>query len=201
MSEVKSVPTDYGRARLTTRTRWRASRRGRRDGRAGIGTEHGVRQLEHGLRMALEELRSRFVTEHADLIDRVHEEAARIVREYDGPRAGDTRPEDLPAALARFGGWVAQWRTEVTACQQRGRALAACADQELAHYEAAYARAARLEGLPPADSPGTTVPDGTWTGAPDWMLDGVMVGRALQILEQRIGPAAATAGRRERGNR
>ncbi|MGW0823827.1 hypothetical protein [Streptomyces sp. NPDC002845] len=201
MSEVKSVPTDYGRSRITTRTRWRASRRGRRDGRAGIGNEHYVRQLERGLRMALEALRSRFVTEHADLIDRVHEESARIVTAYDRPREEGRRPEDVPAALARFGGWVSQWRTEVTVCQQRGLALAACADQELAHYEAAYARAARAEELPPAGSPGAAVLDGTWKGAPDWMLDDVVVRGALRILEQRIGPAAAVAGRRERGNR
>jgi hypothetical protein len=195
MSDVKSVPTDYGRSRLTARTRWRATRRGRRDGRAGIGTEHYARQLERGLRMTLEGLRSRFVTEHADLIDRVHAESARIVTEY------DQRREDVPAALARFGGWVSQWRTEVTACQQRGLALAACADQELAHYEAAYARADRQAVPPPVSGGGVAVLEETWTGAPDWMLDDAPVRRALLILEQRIGPAAAAAGRGGRGTR
>ncbi|MFJ9716768.1 hypothetical protein ACIRPQ_12600 [Streptomyces sp. NPDC101213] len=226
MSEVKSVPADYGRSRLTTRTRWRATRRGRRDGRAGVGPEQYARQLERGLRMALEDLRSRFVTRHAAHIDRVHAESARIVTEY------DHRREDVPAALARFGGWVSQWRTEVTACQQRGLALAACADQELAHYEAAHTRArararrraerraarpARARGGRPAEPPGVPVPPGppewdtagtalaapdeTWTGAPDWMLDDALVRRALHILEQRIGPAAAAAGRGERGTR
>lgn len=193
MSDVKSVPTDYGRSRITARTRWRATRRGRRDGRAGIGTEHYLRQLERGLRMALEDLRSRFVTKHADLIDRVHAESARIVTEY------DQRREDVPAALARFGGWVSQWRTEVTACQQRGLALAACADQELAHYEAAYARAGRQALPQPVGGVGVAVLDETWTGAPDWMLDDALVRRALLILEQRIGPAAAAAGRGGRG--
>lgn len=193
MSDVKSVPTDYGRSRITARTRWRATRRGRRDGRAGIGTEHYLRQLERGLRMALEDLRSRFVTKHADLIDRVHAESARIVTEY------DQRREDVPAALARFGGWVSQWRTEVTACQQRGLALAACADQELAHYEAAYARAGRQALPQPVGGAGVAVLDETWTGAPDWMLDDALVRRALLILEQRIGPAAAAAGRGGRG--
>ncbi|MCX4764291.1 hypothetical protein OG562_25690 [Streptomyces sp. NBC_01275] len=195
MSEVKSVPADYGRSRLTARTRWRATRHGRRDGHAGIGAEHCARQLAGGLEMALDELRSGFVTRHAALIDRVKEESARIVTEY------DRRGEDVPAALARFGGWVSQWRTEVTACQQRGLALAACADQELAHYQAAYARAARQEEPPPAQSPGAAVLDGSWTGAPDWMLDDVLVRRALQILEQRIGSAAAQAGRGEQGTR
>ena len=227
MSEVKSVPTDYGRSRLTARTRWRAARRGKRDGRVGIGPEHYARQLERGLRMALEDLRSRFVTRNAGHIDRVHAESARIVTEY------DHRREDVPAALARFGGWVSQWRTEVTACQQRGLALAACADQELAHYEAAYTRARHraeararrrarreaerradargeprpepLEPLePPEPDPSGAViagPDEIWTGAPDWMLDEALVRRALHILEQRIGPAAAAAGRGERGTR
>ncbi|MFF4586717.1 hypothetical protein [Streptomyces sp. NPDC001388] len=201
MSEVKSVPADYGRARLTARTRWRATRRARRDGRAGIGTEHYARQLERGARMALDDLMARFLKERAAAVGRVHEESERIVTEYDAPREDDRGREDVPAALARFGGWVSQWRTEVTACQQRGLALAACADQELAHYEAAYARAARLEELPPAGAPGTAALDDTWTGPPDWLLDGVVVRRALQILEQRIGSAAAAAGRRERGNR
>ncbi|MET9501361.1 hypothetical protein ABZY42_06410 [Streptomyces sp. NPDC006622] len=229
MSEVKSVPTDYGRSRLTARTRWRAARRGKRDGRAGIAPEHYARQLERGLRMALEDLRSRFVTRNAAHIDRVHAESARIVTEY------DHRHEAVPAALARFGGWVSQWRTEVTACQQRGLALAACADQELAHYEAARVRArrhaqararrragrlaerrARARGdrraraeppeLPEPTGTATTdavisAPDEIWTGAPDWMLGDALVRRALHILEQRIGPAAATAGRGERGTR
>ncbi|MFJ4619059.1 hypothetical protein [Streptomyces sp. NPDC088812] len=194
MSDVKSVPTDYGRSRLTTRTRWRATRHGRRDGRAGIGTEHYSRGLERGLRMTLEGLRSRFVTEHAELVDRIHAESARIVTEY------DQRREDVPAALARFGGWVSEWRTEVTACQQRGLALAACADQELTHYEAAYARAGRRAAAPPpAGGAAAAVLDETWTGAPDWMLDDALVRRALLILEQRIGPAAAAAGRGGRG--
>ncbi|WP_416977616.1 hypothetical protein [Streptomyces sp. T028] len=201
MSEVKSVPADYGRARLTARTRWRATRRGWRDGRAGIGTEHYARQLERGARMALDDLMARFLKERAAVVGRVHEESERIVTEYDAPREDDRRREDVPAALARFGGWVSQWRTEVTACQQRGRALAACADQELAHYEAAYARVARLEELPSAGHPGSAALDETWTGPPDWLLDGVVVSRALRILEQRTGPAAAAAGRRERGYR
>ncbi|GKQ35680.1 hypothetical protein [Streptomyces sp. A012304] len=195
MSEVRSVPADYGRSRLTARTRWRATRRGRRDGKAGIGTDHYTRQLERGLRMALEDLRSRFVTRHARDIDSVHEESARIVTEY------DHRREDVPAALARFGGWVSQWRTEVTACQQRGLALAACADQELAHYEAAYARAARQDPSQPTGTVADAVLDETWTGAPDWMLDDALVRRALQILEQRIGPAPAASGRAGRGTR
>ncbi|MFC9286783.1 hypothetical protein [Streptomyces sp. NPDC057052] len=230
MSEAKSVPADYGRSRLTARTRWRATRRGRRDGRAGVGPEHYAHQLERGLRMALEDLRSRFVARHAAHIDRVHAESARIVTEY------DHRREDVPAALARFGGWVSQWRTEVTACQQRGLALAACADQELAHYEAARTRArararrraerraqrraerlARPRGDHRTEPPGVpeppeppewatagaalAAPDEIWTGAPDWMLDDALVRRALHILEQRIGPAAATAGRGERGTR
>jgi hypothetical protein len=195
MSEVRSVPADYGRSRLTARTRWRATRRGRRDGKAGIGTDHYTRQLERGLRMALEDLRSRFVSRHAQDIDSVHEESARIVTEY------DHRREDVPAALARFGGWVSQWRTEVTACQQRGLALAACADQELAHYEAAYARAARQDPPRPTGTVADAVLDETWTGAPDWMLDDALVRRALQILEQRTGPAPATSGRAGRGTR
>ncbi|MFJ6724185.1 MULTISPECIES: hypothetical protein [unclassified Streptomyces] len=190
MSEVKSVPTDYGRGRLTARVRWRASRRGKRDGRAGIGTEHYARQLDRGLRSALEELRSRFVTGHAALIDRVHAESARIVTEY------DHRHEHVPAALARYGGWVSQWRTEVTACQRHGLALAACAEQELAHYEAAYARADRRDVPYPPGGAGLSDPGDVWTGAPDWMLDDVPVRRALHLLHQRIGP---DAGRAERG--
>ncbi|MEW2569311.1 hypothetical protein [Streptomyces sp. NPDC047070] len=195
MSEVKSVPAHYGRSRLTGRTRWRATRRGRRDGHAGIGAGHYAQELAGGLDMALDELRSGFVLRHAALIDRVKEESARIVTEY------DRLHEDVPAALARFGGWVSQWRTEVTACQRRGLALAACADQELAHYQASYARAARQEEPPDAPSPRAAVLDGCWTGAPEWMLDDVLVRRALQILEQRLGPAAGQADRGERGTR
>ncbi|MFF8928074.1 hypothetical protein ACF1AO_12470 [Streptomyces longwoodensis] len=196
MSGVKSVPADYSRSRLTARTRWRAGRQGRRDAGAGIGTGHYARKLQRGLSAALGELRSVFIAEHAALIDRVHAEAARIVTEY------DQRAEHVPAALARFGGWVSQWRTEVTACQQRGRALAACADHELAHYEAAYAREVgrRRRGRPPespsGERPSEAALDEVWTGEPDWMLEGAPVLRALKILEQRIGPAA---GRAERG--
>ncbi|WP_405907097.1 hypothetical protein OG742_17905 [Streptomyces sp. NBC_00828] len=200
MSEVKSVPTDYGRSHVIARTRWRASRRGRRDGRAGIGTGYYAREIEEGLRMTLNALRSRFLTEHAALIDRVCEESRRIATEYDEPRE-DGRRADVPAALARFGGWVSQWRTEVTACQQRGLALAACADQELAHYEAAYARTDRQDVPLPAASASAAALDGTWTGAPDWELDGPLVRRALEILEQRIGPATGAAGQRGRGDR
>ncbi len=189
MSEVRSVPADYGRSRLTVRTRWRATRCGRRDSHAGIGAGHYAQELAGGLATALGELRSGFTTRHAALIDRVREEAARIVTEY------DRRDGEAPAALARFGGWVSQWRTEVAACQQRGLALTACAEQELAHYRAAYARAARQEEPPAAQSPRDAVLDGSWTGGPDWSLDDPSVRRALQILEQRLGPAAAQAGR------
>ncbi|GGQ99380.1 hypothetical protein [Streptomyces aurantiogriseus] len=202
MSGARSVPTDYGRSRVTARTRWRAGRRGRRDAAARITTEHYAQQVQLGLELALGELRSRFHTEHAALIERLHAEAARIVTEY------DQRHEQVPTALARFGGWVAQWRTAVTACQQRGLALAACADQELAHYEAAYARKEdrirvpleeRAPTTPPGERPSAAVLDETWTGEPDWRLDTPPVPRALRILEQE--PVAGTAGPGEWGMR
>ncbi|MFF3498565.1 hypothetical protein [Streptomyces sp. NPDC003247] len=208
MSGVRSVPTDYGRSRVTARTRWRAGRRGRRDAAARIGIEHYTQQVRLGLVLALEELSARFHTEHAALVDRICAEAGRIVTEY------DQQHEPVPAALARFGGWVSRWRTEVTACQQRGRALAACADQELAHYEAAYARKEdrlrvpfeeRAEATPPGARPSDLVLDATWTGEPDWRLDTPPVPRALQLLErqrrQDHGPAGSIAGRAEWGTR
>lgn len=173
MSEVRSVPADYGRSRLTVRTRWRATRCGRRDSHAGIGAGHYAQELAGGLATALGELRSGFTTRHAALIDRVREEAARIVTEY------DRRDGDAPAALARFGGWVSQWRTEVAACQQRGLALTACAEQELAHYRAAYARAARQE-----EPCGRAEPAGR---GPRRVLDG----RTGLVAGRPVGPQSA----------
>ncbi|MER8119534.1 hypothetical protein [Streptomyces sp. NPDC094031] len=114
-------------------------------------------------------LRSRTLAAHRALHIRIQSESVRVVTQYTG------RGEPTPAALARFGGWVAEWRSAASVCRQQAQQLADEANQLIACYwDGAWARARRGDQVagrrPTGWLPGKITLDGTWSRLDDGLL-------------------------------
>ncbi|MFF4037257.1 hypothetical protein [Streptomyces sp. NPDC001816] len=163
--------------------------------------------LRAQVRHSTARLRSRTLARHRALHVRIQSESVRVVTRY-------TEPVDpAPAALARFGESVGEWRTAAAVCRQQAQQLADEANQLLACYwDAAWARARKDDQVsgrrPTGWLPGEIALDGTWARLDDGLLsdrwyvpdapgrdaDPSAVAQALHILDHqsargRSGPA------------
>ena len=163
--------------------------------------------LHARVRRSTATLRSRTLAAHHGLHIRIQSESVRVVNQY------TERTQPTPAALARFGAWVAEWRSAASVCRQQAQQLADEGNQLLACYwDAAWARARRddhVDGRRPTGwLPGRVTLDGTWAHLDDGLLsdrwyvpdgpgrdaDPSAVAQALHILDHqsargRSGPA------------
>lgn len=116
-------------------------------------------------------LRSRLLLRNRDLAERIQAESVRVVTQY------TVRGEPAPAALARFGRTVGDWRSSAAVCRSRAQGLADEANHLLACYwDAAWQRAGReLAGRVPERRPSGWLPgraelDVTWHRLDDGLL-------------------------------
>jgi hypothetical protein len=206
------------RGTLGPLARGRARRRGRLDAAGGIprspltvrvGTEPVpdlvltpyVREVWDTARQSTQQMRSALILQRRDLVARVRAESVRVVTQY------DVRHAPAPAALARYGHWVAEWRTDVDLCRARAQAVVDHCNQQLACYwdalrsgwdtrraliAAGAAEAPQQQAARPL--PDRVELDTSWYEPAVWLLDddpghGTATSRALQILQQRAdGP-------------
>ncbi|MGW2745452.1 hypothetical protein [Streptomyces sp. NPDC001450] len=163
--------------------------------------------LRAQVRHSTARLRSRTLKSHRGLHVRIQSESVRVVNQY------TVRAEPTPAALARFGEWVGEWRSAASVSRQQAQQLADEANQLLACYwDAAWARARKDDHVggrrPTGWLPGEITLDGTWAhlddgllsdrwyvpGTPGRDVDPSAVAQALHILDHqsargRSGPA------------
>ncbi|WP_225101597.1 hypothetical protein [Streptomyces sp. CoH27] len=150
-------------------------------------------------------LRSRTLAEHGELYVRIQAESVRVVTQY------TVRGEPAPAALARFGRMVGQWRSAASVDRQRAQQLVDEANQLIACYwDAAWARTRReghvSGGRPTGWLPGQIALDRTWAQLDDGLLsdrwyaperaghdaDPSAVAQALHILDHQAARGGAT---------
>ncbi|MFI6348423.1 hypothetical protein [Streptomyces sp. NPDC050560] len=152
-------------------------------------------------------LRTRTLARHRALLVRIQAESVRVVAQY------TLRGEPAPAALARYGQMVGEWRAAATVCRQRAQQHLDATNQLTACYwDAAWAGARRDDDVsgarPTGRLPGEAVLDHTWTHLDDALVsdrwyaedgprrgaDTSAVADALHILDQQSahgGPGRA----------
>ncbi|MBL1103424.1 hypothetical protein JK361_02190 [Streptomyces sp. 5-8] len=153
-------------------------------------------------------LRSRTLAAHRALHVRIQAESVRVVTQY------TVRGEPAPAALARFGRMVGEWRSAASVCRQQAQQLADEANQLIACYwDGAWARTRRDghvdEPRPTGWLPGRITLDRTWAHLDDGLLSDrwyaperagrdagpSAVAQALHILDhQAVHGGGATSG-------
>ncbi|MEU5614675.1 hypothetical protein AB0H03_39325 [Streptomyces sparsogenes] len=148
-----------------------------------------VMEVRTAARRATEQLRSSLIGREQALISRLRAESVRVVTQY------DVREDPRPAALARYGLWVGQWRTSVDRCRSHAQAVVDQANQRLACYwdgvRASHPHFGRLARRPPGDwLPGRVELDPSWHRPDIWLLADdeharTATSRALQILERQ----------------
>ncbi|WP_262701155.1 MULTISPECIES: hypothetical protein [Streptomyces] len=217
MITTDSVNGVVRRGRLGRTARFAARWRGRRDGARGVPRvplpappeeERGktppppieppapellitpyVMEVRTGVRRATEQMRAALIGREHALLSRLRAESVRVVTQY------DVREDPRPAALARYGHWMGQWRTSVDRCRSHAQAVVDQANQRLACYWDAvretHHQLSRLPRRPPGDwLPGRVELDGSWYQPDVWLLDdddsaGTATSRALHILERQ----------------
>ncbi|MFF8726344.1 hypothetical protein ACF073_07605 [Streptomyces sp. NPDC015171] len=146
-------------------------------------------------------LRSRTFAAHRALHTRIQAESVRVVTQY------TQRENPAPAALARFGQMVGEWRSTASVCRQQAQQLADEANQLIACYwDGAWSVAQRDgelgEPRPAGWVPGRITLDRTWARLDDSLLsdrwygpehtghDGDLpaVAQALHILDHQAAP-------------
>ncbi|MFI2210547.1 hypothetical protein [Streptomyces sp. NPDC020141] len=220
MIRADNVNAAARRGRLGRTARTLAGLRGRRDGKRGVprvplalaevsatllpDTDPAlvtpyVTQVRQTARRTTEQMRAALIRRERELIARLRAESVRVVTQY------DVRREPMPAALARYGHWVGEWRTSTDLCRSQAQAVTDRANQQLACYWdglcAAHRQLSRLGGRPSADwLPGRMELDANWR--PEiWLLDddpddSTATSRALRILDrQNTGAAGGRAAR------
>ncbi|GGZ56285.1 hypothetical protein GCM10010387_57870 [Streptomyces inusitatus] len=151
-------------------------------------------------RRATEQLRATLIRREHGLLTRLRAESVRVVTQY------DVRLDPMPAALARYGHWVGQWRTSTDVCRSRAQAVVDRSNQQLACYWeglcASHQQLSRLGRGPGPDwLPGRMELDESWRRPETWLLDddadaGTATSRALRILDrQNSGSAGGRTAR------
>ncbi|MGW6456740.1 hypothetical protein ACWF94_12590 [Streptomyces sp. NPDC055078] len=229
MIRADSVNRVVRQGRLGRLARATASRRGRRDGAQGTprvllaeaARRYGdvdevplsalpdaellitpyVVEVRTTARRTTEQMRSALIRREHELISLLRAESVRVVNQY------CVREDPMPAALARYGHWVGQWRTSTDHCRAHAQAVVDQANQQLTCYWdallATHPQLSRLARRPPADwLPGRMELDGSWRAPGVWLLDddesgGTATARALRILD-RQNTGARTDGRTAR---
>lgn len=195
----------------------RAARfRGRRDGRRGLphvpprgtaptGPEAAVSAYVAEQRAtagrAVEQLRSRLLDREWRLVTDIRYQAVQVVDHY------DARGLTAPAALARFGQRVGEWRTRADVCRYRAAAVTEQFNQRIACYWDAVRRHHRdvPDPAPPYLAHWTPAPvalDESWSRPDAWLwaaTDGTTASataRALRLLntQGRDGRGRGSAG-------
>ncbi|GAA2198439.1 hypothetical protein [Streptomyces bangladeshensis] len=210
---LKAGPLSSARARFHGRRDAAGLREFLTDAAAG-GTpaDDGLPPYILGLRARVHRdtagLRSRLLAAHHGLYVRIQAESVRVVTQY------DERAEPAPAALARYGERVGQWRSAAAVCRQQAQQLVGDANQLIACYwDAAWRRTRRdghVDGPRPTNwLPGEIELDHTWAHLDDSLLsdrwyapegagrnaDPSAVARALHILDhQAVRGGGATSG-------
>ncbi|GGS90867.1 hypothetical protein [Streptomyces cinerochromogenes] len=182
---------------------------------ADTGLPPYVLGLHARVRRGSARLRSRTLAAHRDLYVRIQAESVRVVTQY------TVRRDPAPAALARYGRSVAEWRSAAAVCRQQAQQLVDEANQLIACYwDAVWTRAqadgggdGEAGGPPPGRLPGEITLDPTWANLDDSLLsdrwyapqdvgrhaDPSAVAQALHILDHQTVPGAdATSGARGR---
>ncbi|GAA2260414.1 hypothetical protein GCM10010232_59480 [Streptomyces amakusaensis] len=151
-------------------------------------------------RRATEQMRATLIRREHGLLTRLRAESVRVVTQY------DVRLDPMPAALARYGHWVGQWRTSTEVCRSRAQAVVDRSNQQLACYWeglcGSHQQLSRLgRGPGPEWLPGRMELDESWRRPEVWLLDddadaGTATSRALRILDrQNSGPAGGRTAR------
>ncbi|MEU6589593.1 hypothetical protein ABZ923_10255 [Streptomyces sp. NPDC046881] len=167
--------------------------------------------LRAQVRRGTARLRSRTLAAHRALHVRIQAESVRVVTQY------TVRGEPAPAALARFGQMVGEWRAAASVCRQQAQQLADEANQLMAGYwDAAWTRTQRdghVGGTRPTGwLPGEITLDRTWAHLDDGLLsdrwyapdragrdtDPSAVAQALHILDHQAARGGAPSGVRGR---
>ncbi|WEO94401.1 hypothetical protein A6P39_010505 [Streptomyces sp. FXJ1.172] len=176
----------------------------------GDGLPPYVLGLHAQVRRSAAGLRTRTLAAHHGLQTRIQAESVRVVTQY------TVRRQPAPAALARFGRMVGEWRSAASVYRQQAQQLADEANQLIACYwDAAWARTRRdghVSGARPTGwLPGEITLDRTWARLDDGLLsdrwyaperaghdaDPSAVAQALHILDHqaaRGGPGPARGG-------
>ncbi|GLF96576.1 hypothetical protein [Streptomyces yaizuensis] len=224
MISTDSVNGVARRGRLGRTAAFLAGRRGRRDGargiprlphRDGVPLAAGLAEtdqllvtpyvttIQMGARRSTEQMRAALIRREQKRIAQLRAESVRVVTQY------DIRREPLPAALARYGRWVGEWRTRTDLCRARAQAVVDRANQQLACYWHGvlleHEPLSLLERRPvPEWLPGRVELGVDWRLPDVWLLDDDDSGasatsRALclldsQGLEPRRPPAAVGTG-------
>ncbi|UED87450.1 hypothetical protein [Streptomyces profundus] len=136
---------------------------------------------------AVEQLRSRLLHREWRLVTEIRYQAVQVVTHY------DARGLTAPAALARFGQRVGEWRTKAEVCRYRAGAVTEQFNQRIACYWDAV-RHHHRDVPDPAPAylahwaPAPVELDATWLRPDGWLTltDGTSVsatGRALELLD------------------
>lgn len=178
---------------------------GHRPADAATGLPPYILGLHAQVRRGTARLRSRTLRAHRALHIRIEAESVRVVNQY------QVRGTPAPAALARFGWMVGEWRSAAAECRQRAQQLADEANQLIACYwDAAWAggqAAGLVDGARPTGwLPGEISLDRTWDHVDDslltdrWYAGGAAasaVAQALHILDNQAAYGGAPSGVRE----
>ncbi|QPL94056.1 hypothetical protein I3J15_13395 [Streptomyces clavuligerus] len=150
-----------------------------------------VTAVRMSARRSTEQMRAALIRRERARIAELRAESVRVVTQY------DVRGEPLPAALARYGRWVGEWRVRTDVCRAHAQAVADRANQQLAWYWRSvlleHEPLALLERRPvPEWLPGRVELDTTWRLPDVWLLDddeweGTATSRALRLLDGQGG--------------
>jgi hypothetical protein len=208
MIRTENIGRAVRRAEPPVTALWAARIKGRRDGFRGLphvpppaplppGAEVAVtgyiRQQRATAGRAAEQLRARLLDREWRLIADIRSQAVQVVTQY------DVRGRPAPAALARFGRQVGEWRTKADVCRCRALAVHERINQQIACYWDAVRRHHRDVPDPaPAHlahwAPARLELDPSWY-RPDVWLSGSATpvsatARALEVLDTQGRPAA-----------
>ncbi|WTO34270.1 hypothetical protein OG399_37860 [Streptomyces achromogenes] len=184
----------------------RKAARGHQPADATPGLPPYVLGLHARVRRGTARLRSRTLRAHRALHIRIEAESVRVVHQY------QVRGKPAPAALARFGRMVGEWRSTAAECRQQAQQLADEANQLIACYWDAAWAAGQADGLvdgvrPAGWLPGEIALDRTWEHIDDSLLTdrwyagrgtaASAVAQALHILDHQAAYDGAPSGVRE----
>jgi hypothetical protein len=174
---------------------------------AAAGLPPYILGLHARVRRGTARLRSRMLRTHRELHIRIQAESVRVVTQY------TVRRKPAPAALARYGRMVGEWRSAAADYRQQAQQLADAANQLIACYWDGVWAGARAAGLveesrPAGRLPGRITLDHTWARVDDGLLTdrwyageragdpaaASAVAQALHIIDHQAAPGGARRG-------